>query len=1000
METLHSSLNVHRATESRRTKHVARCTTFALLLCLLASLPLAAQRVENVAHQKYLGLVADPVTAGKGSAFYRSDLDTLRVRASDLELWDGTIWSPISKIRGCSTVALEQPFAFWLNCREALRETFTAGETQAFQHNAALYLRVDADDGGSYSATSKNVYVPLRLALAGRTRGEHHLVRGNLFGYGIGDGLFLGGVVKCWGGDDNVAGTSQPACSFAEVNVWQGDAVFTAQVSGDPAPSATVISYTGEANEDTLGERLLVNTSQTQTAGTVTGIATGAGCGTDVTFSGAPDWTTFTPSAVGQYFKINSEDVTIGGTSTGYWYRVASVQSATVLRLETGYGQPTNPGGSCPLSTSGAYTLAQGSEIQAFNTSTNQLTIEANSYDWAASDNLQSPPSAHTNFRGLNLFLTHQFKTGTSRAISISNPGPFRWDAGMLLEGAPSGDNAFNRGLWITAKVDRGIDMSGATIASSAVQLPNDRVIRWGTGATGADITFTTSGSWFLFNRGGRFESSSAAVPAFTAKHAATPTTDFFRVLDSANAIVFDITSAQVVQIRPAFGVGFTLDATGSNVVQSAAGNNANVGLDLNSKGTSAVRVNATANSGAGGFEVYDGAATPKEVLSVTNNGATPLRFEGATDNGVYTTVAVTDPTLARTFTLPNADSVAVQPQTCAGTDKVSAVSAAGAITCSTDETSAGGDTKVAVFEAGTQVGTVGRRLDFTVASDFAITEDATNDQFDISIADNAITDAKLRDSAATSVIGRSAGTTGDPADIAASADAQFLSRHGGTLAFAAIVDADIPAAIARDSELHAQSHVIADTTGLGADHTTSGLTAGQVLRASGATTAAFASIADGDLPASISRDTESPAAGDISGSLSAGYTINAGAVASAELATANKTLSKSIAIFDPTTADTNKIQFYWPAAVTLQRIACSVDTGTVSINFDERAEATPNTFGTNALSAALVCDTDSQTTTSFSDSAHAADVPINLQITATSGTPTIVRIHIKAQVN
>jgi len=62
-----------------------------------------------------------------------------------------------------------------------------------------------------------------------------------------------------------------------------------------------------------------------------------------------------------------------------------------------------------------------------------------------------------------------------------------------------------------------------------------------------------------------------------------------------------------------------------------------------------------------------------------------PIRFEGTTNNNTYTTVVVTDPTSARNFTLPNADSVAVQPQTCSGTDKVSAVSALGAITCSTD---------------------------------------------------------------------------------------------------------------------------------------------------------------------------------------------------------------------------------------------------------------------------------------------------------------------------
>jgi len=52
-------------------------------------------------------------------------------------------------------------------------------------------------------------------------------------------------------------------------------------------------------------------------------------------------------------------------------------------------------------------------------------------------------------------------------------------------------------------------------------------------------------------------------------------------------------------------------------------------------------------------------------------------------------------------------------------------------------------------------------------------------------------------------------------------------------------------------------AHVLATTAGLGASHTTSGLTAGQVLRATAATTAAFAALEDADIPATIARDSE-----------------------------------------------------------------------------------------------------------------------------------------------
>lgn len=63
-------------------------------------------------------------------------------------------------------------------------------------------------------------------------------------------------------------------------------------------------------------------------------------------------------------------------------------------------------------------------------------------------------------------------------------------------------------------------------------------------------------------------------------------------------------------------------------------------------------------------------------------SGATPLVFEGATPDAFETTLTVTDPTADHTFTIPNADSVAVQPQTCAGGQTVTAISALGAVTC------------------------------------------------------------------------------------------------------------------------------------------------------------------------------------------------------------------------------------------------------------------------------------------------------------------------------
>ncbi len=70
-----------------------------------------------------------------------------------------------------------------------------------------------------------------------------------------------------------------------------------------------------------------------------------------------------------------------------------------------------------------------------------------------------------------------------------------------------------------------------------------------------------------------------------------------------------------------------------------------------------------------------------------------------------------------------------------------------------------------------------------------------------LKLADNTVTDAKLRQSAALSVVGRSAGTTGNVADIATSSGSSLVLRENagalgfGTIATAGIADGAITAA-------------------------------------------------------------------------------------------------------------------------------------------------------------------------------------------------------------
>lgn len=83
-----------------------------------------------------------------------------------------------------------------------------------------------------------------------------------------------------------------------------------------------------------------------------------------------------------------------------------------------------------------------------------------------------------------------------------------------------------------------------------------------------------------------------------------------------------------------------------------------------------------------------------------------------------------------------------------------------------------------------------------TDASGIVGFEIAEGDYGDISVSDegatwtidnNAVTNEKLRDSAALSVIGRASDSTGDPADIVASADKAVLHRDGDALSFSPI---------------------------------------------------------------------------------------------------------------------------------------------------------------------------------------------------------------------
>lgn len=69
-------------------------------------------------------------------------------------------------------------------------------------------------------------------------------------------------------------------------------------------------------------------------------------------------------------------------------------------------------------------------------------------------------------------------------------------------------------------------------------------------------------------------------------------------------------------------------------------------------------------------------------------------------------------------------------------------------------------------------------------------------------IVDHAVTDAKLSSRASACVMGRPQATPGNAQDITSGFDDTFLLRRSGTLSFGFLVDTDIPATIARDTEV------------------------------------------------------------------------------------------------------------------------------------------------------------------------------------------------------
>jgi hypothetical protein len=101
----------------------------------------------------------------------------------------------------------------------------------------------------------------------------------------------------------------------------------------------------------------------------------------------------------------------------------------------------------------------------------------------------------------------------------------------------------------------------------------------------------------------------------------------------------------------------------------------------------------------------------------------------------------------------------------------------------------------------------------------------------------------------------------------------------------------------------------------------------------------------------------------------------------------------------NPTSADSGKFQWKPLHALSFTRITCNVDSGTVNINLEVRAESLPNNSGTAVLSSSLSCAPNTTAAVTFSSASVPGNSPVALVITGTNGAPTIVRIHAEYQI-